>query len=661
MEMFYCIFKEIRYYSQLSVSLYTFHSLIPLFKNRDRKNMKIRIIVKFDDHEKHFFVACGTGEKTFKWLANVASQRYATAIPNGNLRRREDFCGVSEAAQFQTYNMILPTGLSPSPMELLTEHLHDEDTVIIELCSRLPIDQKTGTPKQSQFATLAYTTSQEKLGLDHEDFISEEGSRTQSELLSRSAGSKTPISSPTARTGPIVPETPAQQIAKANFIRIIIKSQTLNEIKIEEDLHKHWNIISASLKKMNKTDDIQHIQTTFFHHWDMLIDIFEFYSSNNPNHHSNQAVNPHSLITSLSFTTHYYEQIINSYYLEKNDFINFIEDANIFPAIQLQSQCNLIFQKTCQLLTEYSQQHHFTQQTITALNFTGFLIALLLCSQLKYNDTLDAKVTPVHAYDSIDRLVHQNLFILARHLNCRALLKKDFLTNPVLARIKDNYDILQTNFDKIASKTKDVPLTITMEDMMELLYNSTLLLKKDDIDYIKILLIEIRKGNVYGRDIDNIESESMKNLLLQQQEKQNNNFYYDNNNNNNSSSKNNKDHKDSKDVMRKDELYPSTEFTFPEFLEGIARSGYYFYTKTTPLNPIITQSIVNIQNGTLIEDPREIAKIEISDYLIKGIQDVSDFLTGKKLKPQQGGGKKGKKGAAANAATASTTSGAEAK
>eukprot|EP00599_Poterioochromonas_sp_BG-1_P008036 CAMPEP_0173151414 /NCGR_PEP_ID=MMETSP1105-20130129/11556_1 /TAXON_ID=2985 /ORGANISM="Ochromonas sp., Strain BG-1" /LENGTH=177 /DNA_ID=CAMNT_0014066765 /DNA_START=71 /DNA_END=605 /DNA_ORIENTATION=- len=175
-------------------------------------------------------------------------------------------------------------------------------------------------------------------------------------------------------------------------------------------------------------------------------------------------------------------------------------------------------------------------------------------------------------------------------------------------------------------------------------------------DMMELLLIQ--HYYVYGRDIDNIESESMKNLLLQQQEKQNNNFYYDNNNN--SSSKNNKDHKDSKDVMRKDELYPSTEFTFPEFLEGIARSGYYFYTKTTPLNPIITQSIVNIQNGTLIEDPREIAKIEISDYLMKGIQDVSDFLTGKKLKPQQGGGKKGKKGAA-NATTASTTSGAEAK
>jgi hypothetical protein len=38
--------------------------------------MKIKAIIEFDSYEREFIIPCGTGDKTFKWLAIAASQRF---------------------------------------------------------------------------------------------------------------------------------------------------------------------------------------------------------------------------------------------------------------------------------------------------------------------------------------------------------------------------------------------------------------------------------------------------------------------------------------------------------------------------------------------------------------------------------------------------------
>jgi hypothetical protein len=630
--------------------------------------MKIKIIVKFENHERHFFVACGVGDKTFKWLGNVASQRYAMAVPNGILRRRDDYCAITDGSQFQTLNIILPNGENPSPMDFLSDHLQDEDTITIELCSKLPVDLRNGIPKQTHFATLAYSTSQEKLGFesgllsgsgmygggpeseyDEESAYERSGgfnnTHTSSNLhdgLSRSM-SKSSLSNLTGHKS--TSENPTIAASKANFMKAILKSQTLNDRKISNELEKHWIIIS-NLLKLLKPSDIPHIKETFFNHWDLLIDVFEFYSSNNPNHHLQQGNNsippssasgnggrgnnPPNSIAGLSFSTKYYDQITSSYHLEKHDFTNCIEDCNIFPAIQLQSQVDLIFIKSCSLMTKASTIPLKTN----CLNFTGFLLSLILCSQLKYNDTLDAKVISSHSYESIDRLIISNLITLGKHLNCRSLIKKEFLSNDVLSKVKDSYDTLQSNFDKTALKTKDIALTMTIDELTELLYQSQILTNQKDTDFVKTILLEVRKGSIYGREIDNILSDSMKNLILVNNEKNQHHYYKGEEKSQTSSLSNTIDSND---------LYPPNEFTFPEFVEGIARSSYYYYTKTSPLHPVISHPITNLTTGATIDDPSLISKIDIGEYLIKGIQDVSDYLLGKKQKVVQGHTKKGKK------------------
>lgn len=52
--------------------------------------MKVNVKVVHEDHSREFEIACGTGEnKSFKWLTNVACQRFSLAAPNGALRHRD--------------------------------------------------------------------------------------------------------------------------------------------------------------------------------------------------------------------------------------------------------------------------------------------------------------------------------------------------------------------------------------------------------------------------------------------------------------------------------------------------------------------------------------------------------------------------------------------
>ena len=67
-----------------------------------------------------FEISVGAGDKTFKWLGNTASQRFATQDPNGALRRRDPVRrGMSKFSSYQSIEVTLPTGQTPHPSALL--------------------------------------------------------------------------------------------------------------------------------------------------------------------------------------------------------------------------------------------------------------------------------------------------------------------------------------------------------------------------------------------------------------------------------------------------------------------------------------------------------------------------------------------------------------
>ncbi len=539
--------------------------------------MKVQVVVKFDDCERSFEVPCGLGDKTFKWLGQVASQRFANSAPNGNLRRREGNYGISERVQYQTMAISTPGGENPFPGDMLQDYLRDGDTVVIELCSKLTVDLNRGTPQVSDYATLAYSVSQDNLNGYHSDEdISTRYGRSSAGTPSRSLADLRP--STPGKTGDPNLQV-SDKLAKVNFMIVMAKSQMLDAKRIDNAVNQHWITIQSALRLL-KSEDSPKIRKTFVDYWDMLKDLFKHYSSDSPT-------------------------------MVKDQYINLMDEANVFPASQVQSQGSLVYVRALR---------HMPNEANT-LNFNFFLLSLLFCAQLKYNDTLDPKVTSLKPYEAVGKLVFCNLLPLARRLECHSILRSAFIHPDCLAKIRDQYELLQGCFDKIASKLRDFPTTITVEETTELLFQAGLLAANTEHESTKRYMSHIREGTIYGRDIDIEDGNPME--------------------------------------------FPITELTFPEFIEVVCRAGYYFFVKNPPLtistsassalllgqattssnnllaavpsaaNLTSSPSLVELATSTtaLELDGPDAYQSQLIDYFILGIVSLCDFITGKKIKP----------------------------
>jgi hypothetical protein len=540
--------------------------------------MKVEVVVKFDESERSFEIPCGLGDKTFKWLGQVASQRFANSAPNGNLRRREGNYGISERVQYQTMTIITPGGENPFPGDMLQDYLRDGDTVIIELCSRLAVDTSRGTPQISDYATLAYSVSQESLN----------GYHSEEDISTRYGKSSPTRSTADLRIGiPADSGTKAQhsqsssdRLAKVNFMRVMAKSQMLNEKKIDAAVQQHWLNIQSALKLL-KTDDSPKIRSTFAEYWDMLKDLFKHYSSDSPT-------------------------------MLKDQYVTLIDEANVFPAMQVQNQASLAFVRALK---------HMPNESNT-INFNFFLLSLLFCAQLKYNDTLDPKLASLKSYEAVSKLVVCNLLPLARRLECHSILRAAFIHADCLVKIREQYELLQGCFDKIASKLRDFPTTITVEETTELLFQAGLVVANTDHESTRRYLLHVREGTIFGRGIDIEDSNAAD--------------------------------------------FPITELTFPEFLDVLCRAGYYYFVKNPPslmspnpssaaLGPAVTTASTNnllssvpsavnlaaspslaelVTSTTALDlDRSDAYQTQIIDYFYLGIVSLCDFITGKKVKP----------------------------
>ena len=105
--------------------------------------MKINVKVILDDQYRNFSISCGVGDKSFKWLALVVSERFANAAPNGTLRWRNDYNGISDRVQYSSDDIVLPSGEAPSASDLINHHLRDGDEVTMNLAYKQRLDKVT--------------------------------------------------------------------------------------------------------------------------------------------------------------------------------------------------------------------------------------------------------------------------------------------------------------------------------------------------------------------------------------------------------------------------------------------------------------------------------------------------------------------------------------
>ena len=130
--------------------------------------MKVVAKVILNNEEREFDIACGNGERSFKWLATAGMQRWAQAVPNGNLRRCDLKHGVTDSVQYSTTNVLLPSGEIPHPEAKLREFLRYGDEVTINLTGHQKVDIISGLPRRSAWSSVAFTKSASMEDVDHD-------------------------------------------------------------------------------------------------------------------------------------------------------------------------------------------------------------------------------------------------------------------------------------------------------------------------------------------------------------------------------------------------------------------------------------------------------------------------------------------------------------
>ena len=427
--------------------------------------MKVNVLIKCDKEERSVLISCGRGDKTFKWLGMVASQRHAQSIPNGALRRRDtDMMRASSCRDQQTpENMILPGGEYAHPSAQIADYVEDGDTVICVLSSSMNVS-KLSTATGTKWSTLAFTTS------TNEEHAFEEKEEE----------------------GPAL-EALRTLKTNASFMKVVLQSQMMDEKQLTASLDKHWESVSKVMPRLSPkiSDDLKDVCGEYIA---MLESLFNHYASNGE----------------MDFPT----------------FKNVIEESETF------------FQKDTEKLSTRVYNTVMQATSASSLNLGLFLAALVLCAQSRHNDTLDQNTSLKDPRGAFHPLLSQNMFFLTNKLNLSCLVRAELCAEENLSFMKQYHSDLFLIFESHAnSLLRELPLTITSEQMAEILFDAGLIESASNVKIADNILKATREGMIRGRSV----------------------------------------YLDPDDPDCNMSRFPEDEFTFPEFYEGVQRAGIIYY------------------------------------------------------------------------------------
>ena len=411
--------------------------------------MKIRTRVEFQGQQRDFVIPCGTGDKTIKWLGIVASQRFSNAAPNGALRRRDDFCGITEKAQYQVDSIILPNGRVAHPGRYINESdLKDGDEVLVRLSADLLIISKNGIPHQSQWASIAFNTSELTFNADLASMQSggdADNEDDDSEFVV--AGSYNDILESK--------DNRRQLKANADFMKIVLQSQMIDLLTATKFMEDSWAKIDGTIPRL-KQDEIPQLKEVLVRYWDILIELYGCFSSTGTMNH--------------------------------DQFLEFTGEAGFFPAYTSAHLSSKIFTRACRYVGVDDE----------SFTFSHLLVALMLVAQVKYNDTLESKAVSVAPREALLALMKDHLIPLAVKSQLQSILKSEFCSDETLSSIRLVYDELQNIFTKYAAKIRDVPTTVPLEDISEILTMADLVTDPDALGQTRQFLYSVRQGTIFG-------------------------------------------------------------------------------------------------------------------------------------------------------------------
>lgn len=215
--------------------------------------MKVNVILVVGGEQRSVVIPCGNGEKTFKWLSLVATQRFALFAPIGQIRCRESVRGTTESAQHQILSLRLEGGDAPLPSALLTEFLHDGDTVYVDLDTEQKVDS-VGNAKTSAWYDEAFKNSEHDEGRPP-PLISGEVEFDFVDHFSDSPGSK--------------------------VMRNLLRTQMLDGNKVSQALNRVWPAVSETFPRLSAADNAK-IKSLCQFNYCYLFELFKHYSPLEP-------------------------------------------------------------------------------------------------------------------------------------------------------------------------------------------------------------------------------------------------------------------------------------------------------------------------------------------------------------------------------------------
>lgn len=423
--------------------------------------MKVIACVYFSGSSVKFEVSVGAGDKTFKWLGNTASQRFASQDPNGALRRRDPVRrGMSKFSSHQGVEVKLPGGQTPHPSALLMDFVRDGDEVNVYLNDSQEINTKSGSALQNEWSTLAYSVNGSGIG----EMKKQEGGYQEEE------GDKEVVEGEHSYTK-------EQKAGRARFMRLILRSQMPDVELIQKKVSDEWKVIGKHLRGMDE-DTGDAVVAVFVDNWDMVCEVHTLFS-----------------------TEHNGAKVLLS-----EDWRRFLEETNIFSAQDLDYYGPRIH-KTAHAGTAKDKD------SLPALTVAGFIYAIILCAQSNFNDRHDEELNKLSPAASLRRLFKDNFGPMSERYEMKCMLKEHFCSIENLNALKEWRDSMFDCFTKYAGRSKELPTSIGYKDFTEMLFDAGLAEAAEtdtkgnaisfETDTAAALLVSVRSGTIVGRAVPN--------------------------------------------------------------------------------------------------------------------------------------------------------------
>lgn len=277
--------------------------------------------------------------------------------------------------------------------------------------------------------------------------------------------------------------------SQSEFMRLILQSQMLNQKRIDHNVEAHWSNVTAAMPKLIPKEAAD-FKIIFQKYWVILVEVFQAFSTDG--------------LMSLQ------------------GFRQLVEDVELFPARDSPELTSRIFSRTRRATGSNG-----------GLNIGQFIVLLLMCAQLRNNDTYDAKGHNTSSASAVHEVFVSSIIPCAEKLGLPSILKLCFSSDDCLFQIRQHHDSLFTVFERYAARSHILPTSLKIQNMAELLADAGL--QSDvDIKRTRALFDEVRRGDIIGREC-----------------------------------------RDSHD--HSDDTIPDDELTYPEYVECIARAGHEKY------------------------------------------------------------------------------------